>query len=65
MADNLFANYEQDFRDVYSSLESHLRAIPNLSNGMSVVCVSFCGGHVVLIYLCVCVGVAEVGCCGG
>lgn len=34
MADNLFANYEQDFRDVFGSLESHLRAIPNLSNGM-------------------------------
>lgn len=32
MADNLFANYEQDFRDVFGSLESHLRAIPNLSN---------------------------------
>jgi len=32
MADNLFANYEQDFRDVFGSLEGHLRTIPNLSN---------------------------------
>lgn len=35
MADNLFANYEQDFRDVYSSIESHLRSIQSLqSSGM-------------------------------
>jgi len=31
MADNLFANYEQDFRDVYSSLENHLRNIGNIA----------------------------------
>ncbi len=34
MADNLFATYEQDFRDVYTSLETHLKTIPTLSNGM-------------------------------
>jgi len=31
MADSLFTTYEQDFRDVYTSLEGHQRAILNLT----------------------------------
>eukprot|EP01111_Echinosteliopsis_oligospora_P013269 TRINITY_DN4722_c0_g1_i1.p1 TRINITY_DN4722_c0_g1~~TRINITY_DN4722_c0_g1_i1.p1 ORF type:complete len:266 (+),score=53.46 TRINITY_DN4722_c0_g1_i1:71-868(+) len=32
MGENLFANYEQDFKDVYANIESRIRSVPSLSS---------------------------------